>query len=324
MTGIFNEISKAIDDSKNILISSHMDPDGDSIGSMIAFYNYAQKIGKNAVMLNCGDIPDKYKFFPNIEKVTDIDDYTDSNAFDLAIMLECPTPERSGGAERYFNESIRIINIDHHPDNTGFGDIVYVDKDASSVGEMITDLFINIGYPIDVDTATVLFAAILTDTGRFRFENTGSKTMEMAGKLIEYGANPREISDNIYYSFPSRILRLTGMLLAGMELYEDGKICVMTMDNDMLNGNKYKSGDTEGMAELTLYDKNVLVGVFLRELEQSKTKVSLRSRNNYNVSKLAHKYCGGGHVNASGFTAELSIEAARKQLLDDLKELVYG
>jgi phosphoesterase RecJ-like protein len=322
MNRIFNEIKESLDKASTVLITSHRDADGDSLGSMLALKNYAVSLGKICILLNHGDIPDKYRFFPGIDLIIDARNYREPVSVDLVIVLECPTPERCGDVIDYFPKEARLINIDHHPDNSEYGDIVLVDAKASSVGEILTEFFIYSGYEIDTDTAMVLFAAILTDTGRFRFESTSRKTMELAGRLIDFGARPRYISDKIYYSRSSRILKLTGRLLAGMELYENDKICLMTLDNSMLNGDKLGPADTEGMAELTMFDNNVLVGGFLREIEEHKVKISLRSRGKYNVSRLAHKYGGGGHANASGFTISTDLQEARRRLLSDLKGLI--
>jgi phosphoesterase RecJ-like protein len=146
--------------------------------------------------------------------------------------------------------------------------------------------------------------------------------MEIAGKLIDYGADPRFINDEIYYSAPARILKLQGILLSGMQFYQDGKICFISLEKNMLNGNIYNPSDTEGMAEYSLYNNKVMLGAFLREISNTTTKISLRSRNPYNVSRLAHKYGGGGHINASGFTVQLSINEAREKLLAELKEMI--
>jgi len=324
MNSKFADIKKAIDSASSVLITSHKDPDGDSLGSMLAMYNYVTSLGKKAVALNDGEIPGKYKFFPGIEKVSNVDDYANDNTFDLNIILECPTIDRSGKVKKYVSADIKTINIDHHPDNIGYGEIIIVDAKASAVGEILTEYFIEIGYEIPSDSANLLYSAILTDTGRFRFESTTSKTLMTAGKLIEYGADPRNISDYIYYSIPSKVLKLTGKILSELNTYDNGKICLISLEKNMLNGSEYNASDTEGMAEFVMYDRTVQAGGFLREIEPSKTKVSLRSIRPYDVSSIAHKYGGGGHLNAAGYTIELPIAEVREKLLSELQELING
>ena len=217
-----------------------------------------------------------------------------------------------------------IINIDHHPDNTGYGDIAYLDSGASAVGEILSTYFFDVGYKIDREAAIQLYTAILTDTGRFRFNSTTRKTMEIAGKLIEAGADPRYISDSVYYSFSESTLHLIGKVFSRVRLFGGGKICLVAMDQNTLSENNFNPADTEGMAEYTLFGKGVVIGGLLKEVGKRRTKVSLRSRDGINVSELAHKYGGGGHNNASGFHIDLPLMEAQEKLLVDLKEIING
>ncbi len=324
MNSNFADIKKMIAGASSVLITSHMDPDGDSLGSMLAMYNYITDLGKKAIALNDGEIPVKYRFFPGIDNVINANSFADDKTFDLNIILECPTIDRCGQVEKYISTDIQTINIDHHPDNVGYGDVVFIDDNSSAVGEILTDYFIEIGYEISRDSANLLYSAILTDTGRFRFNSTTSKTLMIAGKLIEFGANPRNISDHIYYSTPSNVLKLTGKILSELKTYDDGKICLISFEKNMLNGFEINVSDTEGMAEFVMYDRTVQAGGFLREIEPNKTKVSLRSIQPYNVSSIAHKYGGGGHLNAAGYTIELPIAKVREKLLNELQELING
>ncbi len=317
---IYKEIIKAIDKAESLLISSHMGPDGDSIGSQLAVARYAKKQGKKVSVVNHGDIPDKYKFLPDVETIVKPGACPEKD-FDLVVVLECPDLRRTGDVEKIVPEGAKLINIDHHPDNSGFGDIVLIDTKASAVGEMLAEIFIDAGYKFDAATASLLYAAILTDTGRFRFESTTKRTMEIAGMLIEYGANPRQICDNIYFSYTESNLKLTGVAYSKVRLFKDGKVCLISLDKKMMTGNGSALTDTEGMAEYTLYLRGVVVGALLREVEDNFTKVSLRSRGDIDVSALAHKYGGGGHVNASGCTINMPLAAAEKKLLEDLEKL---
>ncbi len=323
MRKIHKKMQALFNEARSILITSHIDPDGDSLGSMLAMYNYLISLGKKAVIVNEGNIPQKYRHLPGIEKVCVIRDSAKKEHYDLAVVLECSTLERTGYVRNIIDDNLCLINIDHHPDNTGYGRIAYINEKAAAVAEMLTEFFNDIEFEIDPDTATALYAAILTDTGRFRYSSTTKKTMEIAGHLIEKGAEPRAICDNIYYSLSENVIKVTGMLLSNMELHENGRICLMSLTRAMLDG-KNGNIDTEGMAEYTLYSRDAMVGGFLREIEAGATKVSLRSRNNIDVSELAHKFGGGGHVNASGFIINQPIKAARLRLLEELRKVVNG
>jgi phosphoesterase RecJ-like protein len=317
---IYREIISAIDNAETVLITSHMGPDGDSIGSQLAMARYAKERGKDVWVVNHGSIPEKYKFLPDVGSILNPNDCSQKQ-FDLIVILECPDLKRTGDVAKLVKEGAKQINIDHHPDNTGFGDIVLVDTKAAAVGEMLTEIFLSAGYNLDADVASLLYAAILTDTGRFRFESTTRRTMEIAGRLIDFGANPRQICDNIYFSYTESNLKLTGEAYSKVRLFENGKVCLISMDKKMLKGNGSALTDTEGMAEYTLYLRGVVVGALLREVEDDFTKISLRSRGDIDVSALAHKYGGGGHTNAAGCTMNMPLASAEKKLLEDLEKL---
>ncbi len=316
----YREIIKFIADARSVLITSHRGPDGDSIGSQLALARYIKDQGKNVTIVNHGSISDKYKFLPGVELIIKPDKGSKNN-FDLVIILECPDVQRTGDVADMIADGIKLINIDHHPDNTNYGDIILVDIEAAAVGEILAEIFLEAGYKIDGDAATLLYTAILTDTGRFRFESTTKRTMEIAGKLIEAGASPRQICDNIYFAYSESILKLTGKVFSRVRLFEDGKVCLISLDKKFLADNGSSLTDTEGMTEYTLYLQDVVVGAMLREIEDNITKVSLRSRGNIDVSGLAHKYGGGGHVNAAGCTINLPLNWAEKKLLEDLGKL---
>lgn len=322
MQKIFRDIEALIKKGKNVLISAHMDPDGDSLGTQLALRRYLIGLGKMVSVVNQGPIPGKYKFLPDIGEIKNINGYDSDGKFDLAIILECRDVERTGDVKNLIDNNTRIINIDHHPDNTGYGDIACLDDKAAAVAEILMEYFSEINHDIDREAAVQLYTAILTDTGRFRFNSTSRKTMEIAGKLIELGADPRYISDNVYYSMDESTMRLIGKVFSKMEFCDDGRICLIAIDNEIIRTTDFNSADTEGMAEYTLFGKGVQVGGLLREMRPGYTKVSLRSRVKFDVGALAHKYGGGGHRNASGYHLDLPLEPAREKVLRDLKEVV--
>jgi len=320
---IRKQIIDRIHKARRILIVSHRDPDGDALGSVLAMHNFLSDTGKESLPVINGKLPYKYRLLPGIDKIISADQIADSaGKFDLALVVDSSDLERIGPAAGLIDDTTEIINIDHHPDNAGFGRINLVDSSASSVGEIIAELFMEIDYPVSPDTASLLYAAIMTDTGRFRFQSTGRRSMELAGWLIGRGVNPRAICDKIYYSVPPAVLRLTGELLIGMEFFENDRICLMGLPKDKYDRIGAGLNDTEGLAEYSLFGQNVVVGGLLKDMGKDGIKVSLRSRDSINVSSLAHKYGGGGHANAAGFISHHSLDDTRRMLLEDLKELV--
>lgn len=289
----------------------------------MAFRHYLLDQNKDVEVINDGTIPGLYNKLPDIEVIQDIKNYSTKKEADLVVVLDCSNLERLGKAKKLIDTGVSIINIDHHPDNSSFGSINLVNEKSSSTSEILAEYFLGINYTIDKKTATVLYTGILTDTGRFRYESTGRRTMEIGGILIENGAEPRNICDDIYYSVPPSILRMTGTMLEGAEFYENGKVCLMEVSQETIKKYNATFSDFDGLAEYTLHTEHAMVGALLKEIDDKNIKVSLRSKDNINVSKVAHMYGGGGHRNASGFVMKSGDDIIRKELLDNLKGLVH-
>jgi phosphoesterase RecJ-like protein len=319
---IYSNIIDYINRASNILITAHEEPDGDSIGSQLALAGYIRCVGKNVTIINRGLIPAKYRFIPESGSIIDSSQYAGNNHYDLAIILDCPRIGRIGNVADIIGNDIPIINIDHHADNTSYGIINMLDPAISSVGEMLYEFFRNSQIAIDVNMAISLYVAIITDTGRFRFRSTTRRTMEIAGHLIDLGADPRDICDKIYYSILPETLKMTGQVLSGIEFYEAGKICLLQMSRQTLIENKLDIGETDGLTDYSMFGEGVVVGVMLKEIDATRTKVSLRSRDGIDVSLLAQKYGGGGHRNAAGYTLELSMRNTAEKVLIDVRRLI--
>jgi bifunctional oligoribonuclease and PAP phosphatase NrnA len=300
----------------------HEEPDGDSIGSQLALARYIRASGKQVTIVNRGVIPAKYRFIPDSNLILAPSQLNIEDNFDLAIFVDCPRMERTGGILPRITDNTAIINIDHHPDNAAYGTVNLIDPSISSVGEILCDFFEDSEIIIDNNMAIALYVAIITDTGRFRYQSTTRRTMEVAGRLIEMGADPREICDKVYYSLLPGTLRMTGQVLSGIKFYENGKICLLQMERSNLIDNKLDIGETDGLTDYSLFGDGVVVGALLKEINAIKTKVSLRSRDSIDVSLLAHKYGGGGHRNAAGYTLELSLKSTEEKVLNDLKGLI--
>jgi phosphoesterase RecJ-like protein len=318
------EITRILEDSRVILVASHVDPDGDSLGTQLAFAGFLRNNGKQVFLVREDVIPEKYQFLPEINSITHIHDMSENFRVDAAVILECPHISRAGSIINKINGDCKIINIDHHQDNDGFGEVVWVNKEASSVGELVFEYFESVGYKIDRVVATQLYTAILTDTGRFRYNSTSPRTMEIAGKLIEAGANPRAICDMIYYNLPQSTIKMIGHALDRAEFLRNGRICVLAVEKEILSKNEARLSDTEGLAEYSLFGKGVEVGVLLKEGDDGVTRISLRSRGKVNVAKLAAQFGGGGHINAAGCSIDKSLPDAKNEILKALEKVLNG
>ncbi len=316
----FKEIGLLIESAKKLLVVSHINPDGDALGTQLAFAAYLKSLGKEVTLVREEAIPERYQFLPGIEQIRPIDNIKNSLDIDTVIALECPKLSRAGDIINSLSDDIKIINIDHHQDNDNYGQVKWIDKDASSVGEMVYELFESFRYQIDEETAVQLFTAILTDTGRFRYESTSGRTMEIAGKLIEAGANPRDICDKVFYDLQPATIKLIGNVLSNAEFVDNGKTCLLSLTNEMLESEEYSEAETEGIAEYSLYGKGVTLGVTFKERNQGITRISLRSRGNPNVAELAAEFGGGGHICAAGCSIDKPMSEAKKEFLQKLKE----
>jgi len=318
------EITGILEESNSILVASHVDPDGDSLGTQLAFAGFLRKNGKQVHLFREDVIPEKYLFLPEQEDIKHIHEIKDDFKVDAAVILECPKISRAGNIIKKLNDNCKIINIDHHQDNEEYGDVTWVNSEASSVAEMVFEYFEVVAYQINKSTAVQLYTAILTDTGRFRFNSTSPRTMEIAGKLIGAGADSREICEQVYYNLPIGTLKLIGHTLANAEFLHGGEVCVLSIGKDILTKHETRLSETEGLAEYTLFGKGVEVGMLLKEGDDEVTRVSLRSRGKVNVAALAANFGGGGHVCAAGCSIEMPLVDAKKELLNALDVLVNG
>jgi len=311
--------------SRHVLITAHMSPDGDSIGSQLGLAGYLAARKIRFAIVNEGVIPDKYRFLPGAGDIRDIGDIQASEAgFDTAVVIECSNLERTGRVRELISDECVIINIDHHQDNEPFGDINFKDITASAAGEMIFDILRQASADISGAMATNLYTAILTDTGRFHYGNTTPYCLQVASELLQLGADQIEITENVYFNLRPEVVRLTGMAIAGMQFMMGGRLCVLTVDHRMMNTAQAGMGDTEGLVNYSLYSNGVDVGVLFTELDVNTTKVSFRSQRDIDVAEIAAHYGGGGHPNASGCVVELPLAKARDTIVAFIEERLNG
>ncbi len=317
------QILEAIRRAKRILVSSHLDPDGDSIGSQLALAAFLEGRGKKVLVANHGLLPSKYLFL-DLQKKIILHRTPKVLKFrpDLVIVLESPYLERIGWVREAIPVGVPLINIDHHPDNTSYGSINYLDSKTAAVGEMVFDLLLKAGFPISSALANWLYAAILTDTGRFRYSATTPRSLRICAQLVDLGADARLLTDKIYFNFSEENLKMLGHVLSGLKLYSRGKICCLTVDQKSLEHFRVSAGDTEGLVDYSLFVNGALIGALFKEVAPNRTKVSLRSQNNLDIAELARKYGGGGHKNAAGFALNQPLAQAKKIVIGELKKWI--
>jgi len=316
----FDEISKVLQKNNNFLITSHTNLDGDGIGSELALYSILKKLKKKPIILNQGKLPKIYDFLPGVNKVQYLkDDYIDTKSIDVGIALDCSNVKRMGKTYEILKNIKTIINIDHHTSNENFGDLNYVDNSVSSVGEIIYELIKSINIDlIDKDISTCLFAAIMTDTGSFRYSNVSSKTFKIASDLTSFGIKPHLIAANIYNRNTYPGLKLLGEALSTLEVDNSSYVSWLTITRKMLNNTKANDEEIEGIIDVATSLDNTEVSILFRETKDKKIKISFRSKGNFDVNKFAGKFNGGGHPNAAGCLCSGKMYKIKEKILSEL------
>ncbi|UCB53329.1 MAG: bifunctional oligoribonuclease/PAP phosphatase NrnA [Candidatus Zixiibacteriota bacterium] len=326
MNDTVGKIVNLIERSSTVLITSHQDPDGDSIGSQLALGELLESRGKTCRIVNQGPLPSKYMFLDTQNKIADVDHLKLQKdvfaAFDSVFVLDCTSLSRLGQLERLFPSKATLVNIDHHPDNERFGTINYLDVGASATGEMIFCLLEACEFSVSPAVATQLYAAILSDTGRFKFPNTSPRCLKVCAELVASGANPKRVTNQIYFNHSPAFLKLLGTILSSPQIVDRGRICALTLKQSLLTELKIDPREVEGLVDYSLFVRGVEIGLLFTEKGDGKTKVNLRSQNEYDVSRIARGFGGGGHRNAAGCTLGHDLDQTKRIILDQVKRVL--
>ena len=308
---------KRLRQDHRFLITSHANPDGDAIGSELALARILRSLGKRASIWNCDATPSIYSALPGAESIH-VEEAAPSGfpeAFDAVIVLECPTPDRTGHADRL--GGLPLFNIDHHLGNDHYGELNWVDTSAAAVGVMVHRLAKELKVYPDEATANCLFLALVTDTGGFRFSNANADAFEAAAALVRDGASPEQVSQWLYESRPEGAVRLLGEILSTLERHGDGRVATVVLEPEMLASAGAQRGDSEGLIDVPRSIAGVDAVALLRRVEDG-YKVSLRSRGVIDVEAVARPRGGGGHRNAAGFVVAGPLERARSEVVEAL------
>ena len=306
-------ICRAILDRQRFLLTSHARPDGDSIGSQLAMAYALEALGKQVRLVNADAAPDHYREFPGVDRI-EIAERSDAEA-DALIVMECSDLSRTGvaGLDHHF-----IINIDHHAGNRMYGALNWFDESAAACGEMVFDVIRGLGVRLSPQIATHIYLAILTDTGSFHHSNITPRTFDICRQTVEAGVNPAAMARRVFDSNSFGKLKLIGALLDTMELIDNGRLAVLTMDDGMLTVCGCTHNDTEGVINLPLTAREIQAVVFFKVGSNGEVRVSMRSKYDVDVRAVANGYGGGGHKNAAGFTVPGRLPDVRPQIVDRL------
>jgi phosphoesterase RecJ-like protein len=310
-------IIDVINQNRTFLITSHERPDGDALGSELALYHMLKACGKAAVVYNQDQTPAQYRFLPGAAKI--VNELPPAESIDAAFILDCSELERVGREAGRIGRIRQIVNIDHHVSNGGFCDVRLLKADASSTGELIYRLAETMALALTPEMATNLYAAILTDTGGFCYSNTSADCLIIAGRLVEAGAHPQWISENIYENIPLVKIRLMADVLQTLTLDLNGKVGSIVVTQEGLARAGALSEHTDGFEDYPRRIKVVEVSILFNELERGHFKVSLRSKGRFNVERVAGRFGGGGHVNAAGCRIRGDLSVVKQQVLAEIE-----
>lgn len=308
-----NRVKALIDGANKIYIASHINPDGDNLGSLMALYLALKKENKEVFAIEDDEIPVAQAFLPGIDEMVHSSSLND--AADLFIAVDCADKERLGeNPGKLFDKAKNTLNIDHHRTNTMYADINIVDSKAPAAGEIVYNLLKKLDIEIDKDIATSIYEAISSDTGSFKYDSVRKATFLAAADLMDYGVEPGEIAVNLYQN---RSLPKTKLLIKAMntlELYEDGKIGLVIVSDDDIEKLGAKKSDSDGIVEFVRDISTVELAIFLKDKGDS-VKLSLRSKKYIDATKITDKFGGGGHIRAAGATINLKIDEAKEKVL---------
>ncbi len=316
------EIIEEIRNKSVFLIASHIRPEGDAIGSALALAISLNNMGKEVTVFNQDPIPRNLQFLPmSTEIVHEIDD---SFHYDVALVLDCGDLDRVGNVAEKIRRTGKIINIDHHKTNSGFGDLRLINTYKSSTGEILYDLLQEIPIPITYEIAVNIYTAILTDTGAFCHSNTTARTFQIAGELVTRGVNPSTVAEEIYERQSVSRLRLLALVLNTLEISDHGKVGSVVVLSSMLERVGATPDLGENMVDYPRSIEGVRVAVLFREVSKDQYRISLRSDGCIDVADIAKEFGGGGHPRASGCGVKGSLPEVKDKVFPAIRRRLIG
>jgi phosphoesterase RecJ-like protein len=302
------------------LVTSHVNPDGDGLACMLACMHCLRTLGKQAWAVSDGLLSDRYAYLPDIALVVPYRDGLEAELpVENVITVDVPTLSRLERVTRLVPRDAPILKIDHHPSEDHFGRFNYVDPEASSTAELVYRLCTALRMPIDPALATLLYTGIAFDTGRFRFSSTSASALSIAGALVQAGANPQLIAEQLFYEYRPTTLSLLAHTLQSLETCLDGRVAVLSLDSSVLGQPQYADEDMDGFVDYAVSMRGIETALFLREHEPGQVRVSLRAKNDFDVRAVAEVFGGGGHRKASGARITGTMQEARAKLLAEIQ-----
>jgi phosphoesterase RecJ-like protein len=307
---------------ERFLLATHINPDGDAIGSLGALALVLEGMGKQVVAYCRDEVPGFLRFLPYSDRI--VREISSPELFDAAVVLDCGDRDRVGKAAEVLQQVEKIIHIDHHSSGNGFGDLDLVRPECSSTAEILYEIFRAIPVALDLKVATNIYTAIMTDTGSFRFVNTTDRALSIAAEMVSLGVAPSEVASAVYDSMSPARMRLLALSLNTLTVGGNGRVAAMWVSRQMFEETGTSAMDTDGFVNYPRAIESAEVAIFFREMDSGLVNVSLRSRGSQNVAEFAMKHDGGGHRNAAAFRRQGSLGNVVDDVLEAVEEFISG
>lgn len=315
MEKIFLDLKTEIEKAESIIVFSHVNPDGDTLGSNLAISLMIEKyFNKKVDSVYVGTLPNSYSYLPDFNRFKNVADIERNKKYDLAIAVDVASKDRMVIGTGIFDNAKFNVNIDHHKTNIGYGNLNIVEGDAACVGVILYKIFKEWQLDIPKDVARCIYTSLLTDTGGFKYENTTPETFMLAAELVRLGVSPSYEFRACYETKPQSMVQFQAYVVSNTIFYNEGKIAFSKITRSDMS--KFNATDdfTEGIVEVLRTSKNVEISAILKETKEGYTKVSLRSKT-VDLIPIAIDFGGGGHTFAAGCTIKKPIAIAFDKLL---------
>jgi phosphoesterase RecJ-like protein len=318
----FARIGEALQSSRTVAVLTHVRPDGDAIGSQLAMVLALQKLGKTVMAWTESGLPENFAFLSGSELITKPP--AEPMELDVVLALDTAAKNRMGEAIQAVSAYNKLINIDHHASNPGYGDLNYIDAQSPATGQIIYELLQDQHLPFFPAIADALFVAISTDTGSFRYQNTTARTFEIAGRLIEAGVDLATISNRVYESYPKRRILLLSQLLNDATFHANDRIATFTLTEETKTKLAIDPADIDGLIDVIRSVDTVVVAIFFEELPDQRVRISVRSKDpRIDANKICSTWGGGGHQLAAGARLRGTLEEVRTKVISYVSDEVH-
>jgi len=319
---MISTIARELKDNHRFLVATHVNPDGDAIGSLGAMALVLEGMGKEVVAYCQDQVPGFLRFLPYSDRI--VHDLPNAEGFEVAVVLDCGELERLGAASPAIKRVQKIIHIDHHRAGNDFGTLNLVEPGRSSTAEILYEVFQAVPVELSRETAENLYAAILTDTGSFRFANTTARALSIAAAMVSRGVEPDKVASEVYDCMSPGRLRLLGLSLNTLTIRAQGRLAAMWVTHEMLAETGTTAADTDGFVNYPRSITTSEIAILFREIDAARVNVSLRSRGTQDVAEFARMYQGGGHQNAAACRLQGSLPEVVTRVLAAAERFLAG